>query len=250
MELTVVGCTGSMPGPESPASCYLVQHDGYSLLLDLGNGSLGALMQYIDIRAIDAIVLSHLHADHCIDVASLYVARKYGGLGDGGRLPVLGPHDTADRMARVYDLPPVPGMTEEFAFADLPPETELGPFRIRSARMAHPVEAYAVRVDCGEASLVYTGDTGPNDCLAPLAAGAGVLLAEASFVDGVVNPADLHLTGRQAGEAARDAAVGQLVVTHVPPWNDGHRAVAEAADVYEGPIVLAHSGLRVPVEGR
>ena len=250
MELTVIGCTGSMPGPEAPASCYLVQHEGYSLLLDLGNGALGALMRVMDISAIDAVVLSHLHADHCIDLTSLYVARKFGGYGGSRRLPVIGPSGTAARLARAYDMPPQPGMTSEFDFVDLASVTELGPFRVSGAPMAHPVLAFAVRLDQGHTSLVYTGDTGPNDRLVPLASGADVLIAEAAFVHGEDNPRDLHLTGREAGEVARDAAVGQLVVTHVPPWNDGHRAVAEAADVYDGPIALAHSGLRVSVAGR
>lgn len=250
MELTVIGCTGSMPGPDSPASCYLVQHDGYSLVLDLGNGALGALMRYLDIRTIDAIVLSHLHADHCIDVTSLYVARAYGGMGGEQRLPVVGPSNTADRMSRVYDLPRSPGMTTEFDFIDLTSVTELGPFQLRSASMAHPVPAFAVRIDGPDGSLVYTGDTGPNDRLVPLAQGADILLSEAAFVDGEDNATDLHLTGRQAGEVARDAQVGHLVITHVPPWNDGQRAVAEAAEVYDGPIVLAHSGLKLTIGGR
>jgi len=250
VELTVIGCTGSMSGPDAPASCYLVQHEGYSLLLDLGNGALGTLMRFMDITDIDAIVFSHLHGDHCLDLTSLYVARRFGGYGGRRRLPVIGPSGTAARMARAYDMALQPGMTSEFDFVDLASVTELGPLRVSTARMAHPVPTFAVRLDHDDAALVYTGDTGPNDRLVPLAADADVLVAEASFVHGEDNPRDLHLTGREAGEVARDATVGQLVVTHVPPWNDGHRAVAEAAEVYDGPIALAHSGLRVPVGGR
>ncbi|MFZ0323444.1 MAG: MBL fold metallo-hydrolase [Actinomycetes bacterium] len=250
MELTVIGCTGSMPGPDSPASCYLVQHEGFVLLLDLGNGALGALMRFIDLRTIDAIVLSHLHADHCIDLTSLYVARKYGGYGGEGRLPVLGPGDTATRMARAYDLPVHPGMSTEFEFIDLSSASQVGPFGIGSAPMAHPVTATAIRLDVEDVALAYTGDTGPNDRIVPLVTGVDLLVAEASFVDGADNPRNLHLTGRQAGEIARDAGVGHLVLTHVPPWHDGHRAVAEAAEVFDGPISLAHSGLRVDVGGR
>ena len=67
MRLTVIGCSGSFPGPDSPASCYLVEHDGFRLLLDLGNGSLGVLQRYIALDEIDGIALTHLHADHCLD---------------------------------------------------------------------------------------------------------------------------------------------------------------------------------------
>ena len=79
MKLTVVGCSGSGPGPKSPASCYLVEHDGFRLLLDLGNGAFGPLQSYVDPAAIDAVFLSHLHADHCLDIAPFVVWHRYSG---------------------------------------------------------------------------------------------------------------------------------------------------------------------------
>jgi len=77
VRLTVIGCAGSFPNPTSAASCYLVEHDGTSIALDLGPGSLGPLAAATDIRTLDAVLLSHLHADHCLDLAGMYVARKY-----------------------------------------------------------------------------------------------------------------------------------------------------------------------------
>ena len=115
MRLTVVGCSGSYPGPDSPASCYLLEaeHDRvgrtWRVLLDLGSGALGALHRYADPLAIDAVFLSHLHADHCLDLCGYYVLRKYHPSGPQPRIPVWGPVDTADRMARAYDLPPSAG---------------------------------------------------------------------------------------------------------------------------------------------
>ncbi|MGL5909281.1 MAG: MBL fold metallo-hydrolase, partial [Phycicoccus sp.] len=105
MRLTVVGCSGSYPGPESPASCYLVQHtddDGHtwSVLLDLGNGAFGPLQRHLDPSDVDALFLSHLHPDHCVDLLGLYVHRRYR---PGGPLPhrlrVFGPSGTAHRLA-------------------------------------------------------------------------------------------------------------------------------------------------------
>ena len=108
MRLTVVGCSGSYPGPDSPASCYLVQaeHEGrtWSILLDLGNGALGQLHRYVDPLAVDAVFLSHLHADHCIDMTSYYVLRKYHPDGEQLPLSVWGPRRTSRRLARAYDL--------------------------------------------------------------------------------------------------------------------------------------------------
>src|SRR5699024_10546946 len=104
MRLTVVGCSGSYPGPGSPASCYLVEaeHDDrtWRILLDLGSGALGALHNHIDPLSVDAVFLSHLHADHCMDLCGYYVMRKYHPNGPQPRIPVWGPPGTAARMAR------------------------------------------------------------------------------------------------------------------------------------------------------
>ena len=91
MKLTVVGCSGSIPGPDSPASCYLIEHDGFRVVVDMGHGSLGALQRHVVLDSIDAIVLSHLHADHFIDLTALHVAHRYGPYSFTGPLPVYGP---------------------------------------------------------------------------------------------------------------------------------------------------------------
>ncbi len=248
MKLTVVGCSGSFPGPDSPASCYLLEHDGARILLDLGNGALGALQRYADIYAIDAVLLSHLHVDHCIDLCSYYVARKYHPGGAHQRIPVFGPSGTADRMAAAYGLPVKPGMHDEFNFMRHDPDpTMVGPFRIETVRVAHPVETYAIKVSAGGRSLVYSGDTGPTPALVDIARGADLALFEASFVDQPDNPVDLHMTGGQAAEHASRAGVGRLVLTHLVAWNDTARVVDEAAAVYDGELIVASSGLQVEV---
>ena len=247
MRLTVVGCSGSMPGPASSGSCYLVEHDGFRLVVDLGNGALGALQQHIELPQIDAIVLSHLHADHCVDMTSLYVGHRYGPYAFSGRLPVYGPTDSAERLARAYGLTTPTGMASAFDFRDLASAATVGPFRIRAERVAHPIEAYGVRLTAGGATLVYTGDTGPCRAIDQLAADTDVLLAEASFIEGANNPADLHLTGREAGALAQQSRAGRLVLTHGPPWHDPAVALAEASAAFDGPIELATPGLAVDV---
>jgi len=248
MRLTVVGCAGSFPGPDSPASCYLLEHDGRRVLLDLGNGALGPLQRYADLYDIDAVVLSHLHADHCLDLTSYYVARKYRPGGPAPSIPVLGPTGTADRMARAYDLPDTPGMAGEFDFRDHVADTEIGPFRIRTSGANHPVEAYAIRVDAGGGSLVFSGDTGPTDDLVEISRGADLALYEASFLSRYADlPPDLHLTATQACEHARRAGVGRLVLTHLVPWTPRDETLEEAAAVYDGDLALAVPGLVVEV---
>jgi ribonuclease BN (tRNA processing enzyme) len=252
VRLTVIGCSGSYPGPDSPASCYLVEapYDGgtFRLLLDLGNGSLGPLQRHAPLDDIDAVVLSHLHADHCLDMCSFYVARRYLPAGPMARIPVYGPTGTADRMALAYGLDPDPGMHEEFAFTDhARGPVDLGPFTLRTVRVNHPVEAYAVRIERDGRSLVYSGDTGPCNALVELARGADLLLCEASFQDGRDTAPDLHLNGREAAEHATRAGVGRLLLTHVPPWNDPARSLAEAVAAFAGGVELARAGAVVEI---
>jgi ribonuclease BN (tRNA processing enzyme) len=248
MRLTIVGCSGSYPGPESAASCYLLEEelDGrtWRILLDLGNGALGQLHRYADPLGIDAVFLSHLHADHCLDLCGYYVMRKYHPTGPQPQIPVWGPAGTAERMARAYDLPLDPGMTEEFAFLEHGggEVVELGPFRVEARQVVHPVTAYALKVTAGGRTLVYSGDTGPCQELDEVAVGADLLLAEASFRDADTNPPGIHLTGSDCGRTARVAGVGRLLLTHVPPWHRGDDALAEARTTWDGALDLAVAG--------
>lgn len=248
MKLTIVGCAGSYPGPDSPASCYLLEHEGSRILLDLGNGSLGALQRYADIYAIDAVLVSHLHVDHCIDLCSYYVARKYNPAGPAKRIPVFGPKGTGDRMAAAYGLPKSPGMHDEFNFVRHEADpTSIGPFEVRTARMAHPVPTYGMRVTAGGRTLVFSADTGPTEALVELSQGADLALYESSFVADGDNPPDLHLTGGQAADHAKRAGVERLVLTHLVAWNDNEQVRAEAAAAFDGELLVAHPGLTLEV---
>ena len=249
MRLTIVGCSGSYPGPDSPASCYLLEeeHEGrvWRILLDMGNGSLGVLHRFVDQMVIDAVFVSHLHVDHCIDLCSFYVLRRYHPSGPAPQIPVWGPTGTAERMARAYDLAPLPGMTEEYEFKEYAgAPIHLGPFTIETVQVEHPVEAYSIKVSANGSTLVYSGDTGPCEAFDLMAVGADLLLAEASFVHGKENPTQLHMTGRECGLAATKAGAKRLVLTHIPPWYDRATALEEAKETYDGPIELAGTGAR------
>ena len=244
MRLTVIGCSGSFPGPDSPASCYLLEHQGFRLVLDLGNGALGPLQRHTSLSGIGAICLSHLHADHCLDLCGLWVAQTYAPDGPGPRIPVYGPAGTARRMAQVYGLDEHPGMTEAFDFGTLEPGSrEIGPFRLTLARMTHPVETFGFRVEAGGRAIAYSADTGESAALVDLARAADVLLCEASFLDGPGVPEGLHLTARQAAECAARAGAGQLILTHLVPWNDRQETLRQAAPWFPGQTSLATSGL-------
>jgi ribonuclease BN (tRNA processing enzyme) len=150
MRLTVIGCAGSFPGPASPASCYLVEADGFRLLIDLGNGALGVLQRHAGLFEIDAICLSHLHGDHCLDMASYWVARTYAPDGPKPRIGVYGPAGTAERLAGAQGRGIAREMPPAFSFATLTPGTSrIGPFDVTVDHVNHPVETFAFRIEQG-----------------------------------------------------------------------------------------------------
>jgi ribonuclease BN (tRNA processing enzyme) len=244
MRLTVVGCAGSFPGPDSPASCYLLQADGFRLVIDFGNGSLGALQKYTSLFDIDAVFLSHLHADHCVDLYSYSVARAFSPAGPQPAIPVYGPARTAERMSYIHGLDGDDlGLTKRFTFETLAPgRMTIGPFDVELAHVNHPVETFAFRFTRDGRSLVYTGDTGETEAVPELAAGADVFLSEAAFLEGPGLPPDIHLTARQAGAYANRAGVGTLLLTHLVPGNSPDDARAEAASEFAGELDVAVSG--------
>ena len=245
MRLTVLGCSGSFPGPGAACSSYLVTHQGFALLVDLGNGALGELQRYLDPRDVDAVFLSHLHADHWLDLVPFAHARRHH---PDGRvppvLPVFAPTSERERITGAIGRP-ADALRDVFELRE-PADVTLGPFRIEVARTRHPVEAYAARVSASGKTLVYTADTGPFAELAAFARGADVLLAEAGFA-GPGNPSDVHLTGPQAGALARDAAAELLVVTHIAPWHDAADQLELAGAAFGGPAVLARPGLAIEI---
>jgi ribonuclease BN (tRNA processing enzyme) len=242
MRLTVVGCSGSGPGPGSPASCYLVEADRFRIVLDLGQGAAGPLQGYTVPSTLGAILISHLHSDHCLDMTALAVLLHYGPTRAGVPIPVFAPAGAARRIALAcgpeFDETQLARM---FDFQE-PCDGQIGPFSVTFARMNHPVESYAVRLEHDGHALVYTGDTGPTDALVELSRGADVLLAEAGWGGGPESVPNLHLTGAAAGEHATRAGVRRLILTHVPAWGSVARARAEAEETFAGRLDIAQAG--------
>jgi ribonuclease BN (tRNA processing enzyme) len=253
VRLTVIGCSGSYPGPDSPASCYLLEADDdegrtWRIVLDLGSGAVGPLQRYAPLGALDAVLFSHLHPDHFIDVCALYVALHYAPGGPAPvPLPLYGPSGTADRIRQAYGGEPS-GLDATFAVHELVDgePVDVGPLTVTPYRVEHPVEAYGMRVEhhAGPrtAVLAYTGDTDSCEALLPLAKGADLLLAEASFQEGRDAARGVHLTGLRAGQAAADAGCRRLVLTHLPAWTDPGVVLAEARSAFPGAIETARPG--------
>ncbi|MEV7806331.1 MBL fold metallo-hydrolase [Microbispora sp. NPDC088329] len=244
MKLTIIGCSGSFPGPDSPSSCYLLEAEGFRLLVDFGNGALGALQRHAGLYDVDAILLSHLHADHCLDLCAYHVVRTYTPDGPLPKVPVHAPGGASKRLNAAYAMPDEPVLENSFDFVRLSPGTRhVGPFEVTAAPMNHPVETYGFRVTHQGRSVAYSADTGESAELVKLAHEADVLLCEASFLDEPDLTPGLHLSGRQAAEHAARAEAGALVLTHLVPWYDKSRILEDASrGGFGGPMELARSG--------
>ena len=243
MRLTVLGCSGTFPGPDSPCSGYLVEHDGFRLVLDLGAGALGQLQRHVGLLDVDAVYISHLHADHCIDLVAYYYARRYHPTGTPPLLPVYGPVGLAERLCNSFEEPPAEGLRDVYDIHEVPTGSrQIGPFTVTTALMNHPIECHALRIEAGGRTLVYSGDTGESDALVELATGADLLLCEASWPHEPAQPPGIHLSGLQAGEHATRADAGRLLLTHAVAWCDPQTMLAEARGTYAGPLELAACG--------
>ena len=229
MRLTVIGCAGSAPAPDSACSCYLVEHDCYRLLLDLGAGASGPLQKYADPASIDAVILSHRHSDHHADITQLWRLRQVSA---APPLPITGPSDMPEVLLTNPD-----DFTPTLATAG---PARFGPIDVRLARVEHG-ECWATRI--GDA-LCFTADTGPGEAIDELATGCRVLLAEASGLD-ADGPSPAHLSAGDAGRLAARAGAELLILTHLRAWQDHSRLLAEAAALTDCPVILAHPGLRV-----
>ena len=258
MRLVVVGCAGSFPSPDSACSAYLVQADDedgrtWTVLLDLGNGAVGPLQRYGDVAALDAIALTHLHADHVADMAVLSVARRYRPGGALPPVPVWGPAGTAGRLAQLAgEGDATPDAVFDVRVWDPAAPVVVGPLTLAPVAMHHTVPCFGVRVtgpaegDRGRSvTVAYTGDTDAGPGLDALADDVDLLLSEAAFHEGRDDEVrGIHLTARRAAQAAARGGARHLVLTHLPSWNDPRRAEAEARTAYDGLVTFAAPGAR------
>jgi ribonuclease BN (tRNA processing enzyme) len=246
MRLTVLGCAGSFPGPEAACSAYLVEAEGFSLLVDFGTGSLSALQRYASLRAVDAILLTHLHCDHILDACSYVVVRRYAPDGPLPPVPMYAPAGAPERLAAAYGGPGDGALDDVYTFYGLEPGTfPIGPLQVTVDTVEHPIETYGVRIEHGQGVIVYSGDTALCDSLLRLAHGADLFLCEASYLEGGDNPPGLHLTGREAGEVAAKAGVGRLLLTHlVSAWGSEAQTYEEASGAFSGPVEIVRPGSR------
>jgi ribonuclease BN (tRNA processing enzyme) len=241
VKVTVIGMAGTFPGPRSGCSSYLLEHDGFRLLLDIGNGSTGVLQEACGLLDLDAVAISHLHGDHFLDLITYTYARRYHPEGRPPVLPVYGPSTIYEGICGAYARDVHELLAEVYTFNPISENStrEVGPFDVSFHLVNHPVETYAMRVSVDGRTVAYSADTGETDVLVEVARDADLFLCEASYLEGDPNPPDVHLTGLQAGQYAARAGAGALVLTHLVPWGDESRSLSEAQQSYDGKIHVA-----------
>ncbi|AFA72910.1 beta-lactamase domain-containing protein [Gordonia polyisoprenivorans VH2] len=249
MRVTVLGCSGSVGGPGAACSGYLFSVPGEQpVLMDCGPGVFGELMRVSDPDNI-AVVLSHMHADHCLDLPAMMVWRRYAPPGPAPeKAPLYGPSGVAMRIGAASSEFPgeIDDISDTFDVHEWADgmEITLGGMNIHAIKLDHPPETYGLRVTGPEGHVIaFSGDTGPCDELIDLAADADLFLCEASWTHDPGNrPEHLHLSGIEAGEAAAKANAKALAITHVAPWCDASVIMAEARSTFSGPVELVRQG--------
>jgi ribonuclease BN (tRNA processing enzyme) len=242
MRLTVLGGCGAWPEAGRACSGYLIEQDGFRLLVDPGYATLPRLLEVSPAEQVDAVFVSHGHPDHCADLNPLLRARSLGA----GDPPALTVHTLPGALDQVLALDR-PGLLDDayrLSEFEAGATFEIGPFMTRTSLLPHWVPNAGVRLSAAGRVLTYTGDCGPSPALVDLARDADLLLAEATHLHPV--PADsgeYQTSARLAGRQAQQAGVERLLLTHLWPGTDQAAVVAEAGEEFAGPIDVAVTGL-------
>jgi ribonuclease BN (tRNA processing enzyme) len=253
--LVVLGSSGAWPEPGRACSGFVLEHEGFRVVMDLGYGTLSPLLSLVGSvhgAGIDAVLITHKHPDHMLDLHGLFRARWFGDR-HGSQIPLYAPAGVVSRLQSLEEDDD-DAITTVFEWHPLPAKPyEVGPFRLESWALPHFVPNSGVRLTAAGLAVAYTGDTGPDPALLDLARDADLFLAEAS--DRHQRPGTppsparsrMHLSARDAGQVAQAAGARRLMLTHFWPGNDREESRREAVEVYDGEVLLADEGMSVPL---
>jgi ribonuclease BN (tRNA processing enzyme) len=248
VRVTVLGKSPSWQDADGACSGYLVEEAGTRVLLDCGNGVFAKLRRFADYVDVDAVVISHLHADHFLDLVPFSYALLYGPRQqtDAPARPVLhAPAGARDLFRRVVGAWGNEDLIEgAFDLREYQPDDvlDIGPLRVRFQVVPHFTQTHAVELSSGAGRFTYGADHAPSDELIAFAHGTDLLLIEATLPEPEPEGPRGHMTPGEAGEHGRRAEAHRLVITHLSDELDATWARAEAERGFGGAVDLAHEG--------
>ena len=244
MRITVLGACGAWPTPGQACSGFLVEYEGFQLIIDLGYATVPRLLEWTSAERIDAVLISHGHPDHCADLNPLLRARALGE-DPPAPLPVHALPGALDAVLAL-DRPETLAGSYTLSEFDGGARFRVGPFEIHVRLLPHWVPNAGMRITAGGRTVTYTGDTGPSPDVIELARNADLLIADATFVEHVPRADAPFLTSaRQAGEQATAAGAGNLLLSHLWPGTDADAARESAARRFSGGVQVAQTGVRL-----
>lgn len=239
MKLTVVGYWGGFPQANTASSGYLLEDNGFKLLIDCGSAVLSKLQQFVNIMDLDAVILSHYHHDHVADIGPLQYARMiHTLLGNGDQqLPIYGHASDDQGLNSLTRLP----YTKGFAY-NPEEELKLGPFTIQFMETKHPAICYAMRITNGKKTIVYTADSSYLSDFIDFSSKADLFICECNLYADQDGSSMGHMTSSEAGTIAKEAQVQKMLLTHLPHFGNHRKLVTEAKAIYKGSVELASEG--------
>ncbi|MFD7155078.1 MBL fold metallo-hydrolase [Kribbella sp. NPDC059898] len=235
--LTVLGSCGAWPEAGRACAGFLLEYDGFRVVLDLGYAALPRLLEHCPHGAVDAVVVTHQHPDHCVDVSALARVRHYEAPGAD---PVA-LHCAPGVLDLLRALEPNLDPADVFDVHDLASTTRIGPFDALTVELPHYTTNLGVRLSAPGVSVAYTGDSGPSPELRKLAEGTDLFISDATLQGEASD--EYLMTAAEAAYGARGAR--RLLLTHFWPGSDRAVSVREAAAVFVGEVIAADEGLKL-----
>ena len=246
LAVTPLGCSAMYATADAAASGYLIDFDGFTLMVDAGGGTWQKLVSLSDYADVDGVFLTHRHPDHTIDLFQLFHARLYGGR-ELDRIPLWAPAETIERITAFSTE-----LGDTFEVTEVRGDTvlDIGGAKATFVDMNHPVQTCGLRLEHDGAVIAYTADTGPASDFHVLGHDANVVICEATFQDSDQPWWEGHMSATQAGRMANDVGASRLILSHLPPSRDHQLSLREALrEAGSAGVELAEPGKRIEVAG-
>lgn len=239
MKITIIGYWGGYPGKGEATSSYLLQHDGFNLLMDCGSATLSNLQKYIAIEELNSVIISHYHYDHVADIGPLqyaFLIKSRLGL-INIPLTIYGHPYDKEGFGRLSMEP----CTKSISYSGYD-ELVIGPYKISFIKTKHPVICFGMRIKAGGKDITYTSDGSMTEELIDFSKNTDLLLCECNLYQGQDGSVPGHMNSTDAGILAEKAAVKKLLLTHLPQYGNHNDLLKEAAGYFRGSVEIAKSG--------